>query len=117
MESARWCFANDFRYGPWVTKAVMEFLAPRLFVAGAIPALGLSPAGAMAANGGVFVDAAYPALRVLIAQQYGELKMTDVSMAQAVRGIPVPAAFAKSAVDDAAMANFCEGGTASWTLG
>lgn len=61
------------------------------------------------ANPDVIISTAYPAPSVLIAQKYGEFKMTAVPLVQAVQGIPVPATFAKNVANDAIFANFYYG--------
>ena len=62
-----------------------------------------------AANPDVIVSTAYPGPAVLIAQKYGEFGMMKIPFAQAIQGIPVPAAFAKNVGNDAALANFYYG--------
>jgi branched-chain amino acid transport system substrate-binding protein len=62
-----------------------------------------------AANPDVIVSTAYPGPAVLIAQKYGEFGMMKTPLAQAIQGIPVPAAFAKNVGNDAALANFYYG--------
>ena len=62
-----------------------------------------------AANPDVIVSTVYPGPAVLVAQKYAEYGMTKIPLAQAVQGIPVPAAFAKNVGNDAALANFYYG--------
>lgn len=62
-----------------------------------------------AANPDVIVSTAYPGPAVLIAQKYGEFGMTKTPLAQAIQGIPVPAAFAKNVGNNATLANFYYG--------
>ena len=56
-----------------------------------------------AANPDVIVSTVYPGPAVLVAQKYAEFGMTKIPLAQAVQGIPVPAAFAKNVGNDAAL--------------
>jgi branched-chain amino acid transport system substrate-binding protein len=53
------------------------------------------------ANPDVIISTAYPGPGVLIAQKYGEFKMTAIPLVQAVQGIPFPAVFAKNVGNDA----------------
>jgi branched-chain amino acid transport system substrate-binding protein len=62
-----------------------------------------------AANPDVIVSTVYPGPAVLVAQKYAEYGMTNIPLAQAVQGIPVPAAFAKNVGNDTALTNFYYG--------
>ena len=62
-----------------------------------------------AANPDVILSTVYPGPAVLVAQKYAEFGMTGIPLAQAIQGIPVPAAFAKNVGNDAAFANFYYG--------
>ncbi|MCC6473505.1 MAG: ABC transporter substrate-binding protein [Burkholderiales bacterium] len=62
-----------------------------------------------AARPDVIISAAYPQPAVLIAQKYGEFKMTAIPMVQAVQGIPVPDIFQKNVGNDAVFSNFYYG--------
>ena len=62
-----------------------------------------------AANPDVIVSTVYPGPAVLVAQKYAEYGLTKIPLAQAVQGIPVPAAFAKNVGNDTAFANFYYG--------
>jgi len=83
--------------------AAIEMISPRITDVTA-PLLNVR-----AANPDVIVSTAYPGPAVLIAQKYGEFAMMKTPLAQAIQGIPVPAAFAKNVDNDAALTNFYYG--------
>lgn len=102
---------DDFGNAHWATaKAVADRLgAPVVAVERISPRITDVTAPMLnirAANPDVIISAAYPQPAVLLAQKYGEFKMTAIPLVQAVQGIPVPAGFQKNVANDAVFANF-----------
>ncbi|MCC6473504.1 MAG: ABC transporter substrate-binding protein [Burkholderiales bacterium] len=102
---------DDFGNANWATaKAITDRLGVQVVAAERISPRVTDVTAPMlnirAAKPDVIISAAYPQPAVLIAQKYGEFKMTAIPLVQAVQGIPVPAVFQKNVANDAIFTNF-----------